>query len=110
LQVRVLPGSPLNLKHLQENRGEREKVIVAGTVAGPLKGTYVNVEPFHLFRYLDEQVFRYNNRATKDRFVGDGDRFQMLMRHIAGRRVTYQELTGKGTDTVHHDSAGTRPS
>jgi len=75
-----------------------------------LKGTYVNVEPFHLFRYLDEQVFRYNNRATKERFIGDGDRFQMAMRHIANPRVTYQELTGKGTDTVHHDPAGTRPA
>jgi transposase-like protein len=75
-----------------------------------LKGTYVNVEPFHLFRYLDEQVFRYNNRAKKDHFIGDGDRFQMAMRHIAGRRVTYQELTGKGTDSLHHEEAGTRPS
>ncbi|HEY7403569.1 MAG TPA: transposase [Candidatus Angelobacter sp.] len=34
-----------------------------------LKGTYISVEPFHLFRYLDEQVFRYNNRATKKHFV-----------------------------------------
>lgn len=70
-----------------------------------LKGTYVNVEPFHLFRYLDEQVFRYNNRAKKDHFVGDGDRFQMAMRHIAGRRITYQELTGKGTDSIHYETA-----
>ena len=30
-----------------------------------ISGTYVSVEPFHLFRYLDEQVFRYNNRAPK---------------------------------------------
>jgi transposase-like protein len=75
-----------------------------------LKGTYIAVEPFHLFRYVDEQVFRYNNRATKDHFIGDGDRFQMAMRHIAGRRITYQELTGKGTDTVHHETAGPRPS
>src|SRR5437879_583939 len=66
-----------------------------------LKGTYVNVEPFHLFRYLDEQVFRYNNRATKQHFIGDGDRFQMAMRHIANRRITYEELTGKGTDSIH---------
>ena len=67
-----------------------------------LKGTYIAVEPFHLFRYVDEQVFRYNNRATKDHFVGDGDRFQKVMTHIAGRRLTYEELTGKGTDSVHH--------
>jgi transposase-like protein len=49
-----------------------------------LKGTYISVEPFHLFRYLDKQVFRYNNRAKKNHFVGDGHRFQMAMRHIAG--------------------------
>ena len=55
-----------------------------------LKGTYIAVEPFHLFRYVDEQVFRYNNRATKGHFIGDGDRFQMAMRHIANRRVTYE--------------------
>ena len=67
-----------------------------------LKGTYIAVEPFHLFRYVDEQVFRYNNRATKEHFVGDGDRFLAAMRHIAGRRITYQELTGKGTDSIHH--------
>lgn len=66
-----------------------------------LKGTYIAVEPFHLFRYVDEQVFRYNNRATKEHFVGDGDRFQMMMSHIANRRITYEQLTGKGTDAVH---------
>ena len=75
-----------------------------------LKGTYISVEPFHLFRYLDEQVFRYNNRAKKNHFVGDGDRFQMAMRHIANRRITYAELTGKGTDSIHHEEAGTRPA
>jgi transposase-like protein len=75
-----------------------------------LKGTYVNVEPFHLFRYLDEQVFRYNNRATKQVFIGDCDRFQMAMRHIANRRITYSELTGKGTDSIHQQEAGPRPS
>ncbi len=71
-----------------------------------INGTYVGVEPFHLFRYLDEQSFRYNNR--KD--MTDGDRFVKAMNHIVGRRVTYQELTGKGTDTVHHGPAGTRPA
>jgi transposase-like protein len=29
-------------------------------------GTYVSVEPFHLFRYLDEQTFRFNNRKVTD--------------------------------------------
>jgi transposase-like protein len=56
-----------------------------------IRGTYVSVEPFHLFRYLDEQAFRYNNR--KD--FNDADRFVMAMQQIVGRRLTYRELTGK---------------
>ena len=66
-----------------------------------LKGTYISVEPFHLFRYVDEQVFRFNNRATKENRVSDLARFFRVMRHIVNRRITYQELTGKGTDAVH---------
>jgi transposase-like protein len=66
-----------------------------------LKGTYISVEPFHLFRYVDEQVFRYNNRSTKHEHVSDLARFFRVMRHIVNRRVTYEELTGKGTDAVH---------
>ena len=61
-----------------------------------LGGTYVSVEPFHLFRYLDEQSFRYNNR--KD--IGDHGRFELGMRNIAGRRLTYKELTGKESPGV----------
>jgi transposase-like protein len=60
-----------------------------------LHGTYVSVEPFHLFRYLDEQVFRYNNRATKNQFIDDGDRFKMVTSQIVGKRLTYEQLTGK---------------
>ena len=60
-----------------------------------LNGTYVAVEPFHLHRYLDEQVFRYNNRATKDNPLTDSDRFDLAVRQIVGKRVTYKELTGK---------------
>jgi len=56
-----------------------------------LKGTYVSVEPFHLFRYLDEQVFRYNNR--KD--LNDGDRFDRVVRKVIGKRLTWNRLTGK---------------
>ncbi len=55
-----------------------------------LKGTYVAVEPFHLFRYIDEQAFRYNNRN-----MNDIERFVYVMRHVIGRRLTYKELTGK---------------
>jgi transposase-like protein len=56
-----------------------------------LSGTYVSVEPFHLFRYLDEQAFRYNNR--KD--MNDADRFSKALTQIVGKRLTYKELTGK---------------
>jgi len=60
-----------------------------------LKGTYVSVEPFHLFRYLDEQSFRYNNRATPEKPMNDADRFELAMSGIVGRRVTFAEVTGK---------------
>jgi transposase-like protein len=56
-----------------------------------LKGTYVSVEPFHLFRYLDEQVFRYNFRELEH----DGLRFEHVASHIIGKRLTYAEVTGK---------------
>jgi transposase-like protein len=60
-----------------------------------LKGTYVAVEPFHLDRYLDEQVFRFNNRATRDNPLNDADRFLLALSQISGKRLTYAELTGK---------------
>ena len=59
-------------------------------------GTYVAVEPFNLFRYVDEQAFRYNNRN-----MDDLQRFVFGMRHIIGRRLTYAELTRKLEDVVH---------
>ncbi|MBZ5521592.1 MAG: IS1595 family transposase [Acidobacteriia bacterium] len=60
-----------------------------------LGGTYVSVEPFHLFRYLDEQEFRFNNRGMRKRPVTDGQRFDLAVRQIVGKRLTYKELTGK---------------
>ena len=60
-----------------------------------LNGTYVSVEPFHLFRYIDEQVFRFNYRATKDRHFNNSDRFAVALSHIAGKRLTWNKLTGK---------------
>ncbi|MGA2569363.1 MAG: IS1595 family transposase [Terracidiphilus sp.] len=63
-----------------------------------LRGTYVAVEPFHLDRYVTEQVFRYNNRATKDNQITDEDRFTLAMSQIVGRRLTYTQLTGQGAD------------
>jgi len=56
-----------------------------------ISGTYVSVEPFHLFRYLDEQAYRFNNR--KD--MNDGDRFDLAVRQIVGKRLTWAEVTGK---------------
>jgi transposase-like protein len=64
-----------------------------------ISGTYVSVEPFHLFRYLDEQSFRYNNRATKDNPLNDADRFHLAMTQITGRRLTFAEVTGKVGET-----------
>ena len=66
----------------------------------PLKrgihGTYVSVEPFHLFRYVDDQAFRFNNRLP----MSDAERFSYLVRKSVGKRLTYAELTGKtGTPT-----------
>jgi transposase-like protein len=60
-----------------------------------LNGTYIAVEPFHLERYLDEQMFRFNNRATKDNPLNDADRFMLAVSQISGKRLTYAELTGK---------------
>ena len=60
-----------------------------------LHGTYIAVEPFHLDRYVDEQAFRYNNRATKDNLITDRDRFMLALSQISGKRLTYAELTGK---------------
>ena len=61
-----------------------------------LKGTYVSVEPFHLFRYLDEQSFRFNTRQGTD-----ADRFIKAATTLTGRRLTYKELTGKKAETNH---------
>jgi transposase-like protein len=58
-----------------------------------LNGTYISVEPFHLFRYLDEQAYRYNNRKEMDDF----DRFRLAMTQIVGKRLTWDRLTGKTT-------------
>jgi len=66
-----------------------------------LRGTYVAVEPFHLDRYVTGQVFRFNNRATKDNSLNDSDRFMLAMSQVAGKRLTYAQLTGKGTDSLH---------
>jgi len=62
-----------------------------------LRGTYVAVEPFHLQRYVDEQVFRFNNRGgkKKEARVTDGERFLKALSQVTGKRLTYAQLTGK---------------
>src|SRR5439155_3753877 len=57
-----------------------------------LKGTYISVEPYHLFRYLDEQAFRFNQRKDD---AGDGGRSEKVTRKVTGRRLPYRNLTAK---------------
>lgn len=59
-----------------------------------LRGTYVSVRPFHLFRYLDEQAFRYNTRENDH-----AGRVWDVLQKVEGRRVTWKELTGKTRDS-----------
>lgn len=72
--------------HVHTNRMENFWSLLKRGIGG----TYVAVEPFHLFRYLDEQAFRYNNRE-----MTDAERFALVMSQIVGKRLTYDELTGK---------------
>jgi transposase-like protein len=55
-----------------------------------LNGTYVSVEPFHLFRYLDEQAFRFNSRH-----MTDAERFALVGSTVVGKRLTFNTLTGR---------------
>jgi hypothetical protein len=56
-----------------------------------ISGTYVSVEPFHLFRYLDEQAYRYDNRKE----MKDFDRFALAASQIVGKRLTWNQVTGR---------------
>jgi hypothetical protein len=60
-------------------------------LARMIKGTYVSVEPFHLFRYLDEEAFRFNERKDED---GDRGRFEQVVAGAFGKRLMYKELIG----------------
>ncbi len=72
--------------HVHTNRMENFWSLLKRAI----KGTYVSVEPFHLFRYLDEQAFRYNERK-----LTDAQRFQKTLSGIAGKRLTWNEVSGK---------------
>jgi hypothetical protein len=61
-----------------------------------LKGTYISAEPFHLFRYLDEQAFRFNEPKGTN-----ADRFVEALGNVTGRRPTYGHLTGKTEPQLH---------
>lgn len=64
-----------------------------------INGTYVSVEPYHLFRYVDEQAFRFNTRKdADDEPVSDYDRFKMVLSGVVGKRLTYESLIGTGKE------------
>jgi transposase-like protein len=66
-----------------------------------IHGTYVSVEPFHLFRYVDEQAFRYNHRKHEDGEIKtDAERFEVAISQIVGKRLTYAELTGNDEEAA----------
>ena len=70
-----------------------------------LNGTFVSVEEFNLFRYVDEQAFRYNHRKHEDgQVVSDYERFKFLLSQIVGRRLTYKQLTGKEGETTPEEA------
>lgn len=60
-----------------------------------LAGTYVSTEPFHLFRYVDEQAFRYNHRK-----LTDAERLAVVCKQAVGRRLTWSEVTGKDAEPM----------
>jgi transposase-like protein len=64
-----------------------------------IAGTYVSVEPYHLFRYLDEQAYRFNMRKTEDGAkLNDFDRFKQAASQVVGKRLTWDAVTGKGQE------------
>ncbi len=67
-----------------------------------LNGTYISVMPWHLCRYVDEQLFRFNERK-----MTDGQRFDVVMQRVLGKRLQYAELIGYGTRSPP-DISGTR--
>ena len=73
-----------------------------------LSGTYVAVEPFHLFRYVDEQAFRFNHRKdSAGNKLSDSERFTKAMSEIGPfRHLTYASLTGKN-ESPRHETTGT---
>lgn len=73
---------------------------ISGRCSSAASAAHVAVEPFHLFRYVDEQVFRYNHRGSKTEPVSDRERFSLVASQLAGKRLTYAELTGRVGETT----------
>ncbi len=66
-----------------------------------LRGTYVAVEPFHLSRYVDEQVFRFNTRKdASGNPMSDAERFELALSQVAHKKLTFAEVTGKAGETT----------
>ena len=64
-----------------------------------INGTYISVEPFHLFRYVDEQSFRFNTRLDDmGEKMTDDERYGIAMQQIVGKRLTYRELIGERSE------------
>ena len=87
--------SPVHLRLLARRRLEapHTATVFADSRCGlcqSVRIVYVSVEPFHLFRYLDEQSFRFNNRG-----LNDSERFNLVVGGIAGKRLAWDRLTGK---------------
>lgn len=68
------------------------------TLKRGLNGTYISVEPFHLDRYVDEQVFRFNRRGKE---FNDASRFKSVLKDVVGRQLTFAELTGRVGSTAN---------
>lgn len=70
-----------------------------------MNSTYVSVAPFHLFRYVDEQAFRFNNRKDAlGEIISDDDRFKLALSQVVGKRLTYKVLTGKEVETASEET------
>jgi transposase-like protein len=66
-----------------------------------INGTYVSIEPFHLFRYVEEQAFRFNTRLADDgEKLSDAERFSIAVTQIVGKRLTYKQLIGETEDAT----------
>ena len=78
--------------------GEQERAFSLDNLE-PCSLTVRGNQQHDLDRYVDEQVFRFNNRYTRDNPLDDADRFMLAVSQVSGKRLTYAELTGKDEET-----------